>query len=156
MAYNKKELEEQAIDVITKKRLCFIEEAVSYLPCNLKTFYNLKLHELQTIKEAIDKNKTSLKVGLRKKWYESDNGVVQLALYKLICTKEERENLTMNRVDLTNKGEKFVFIDDGLDSEQKLNKYLLRSNLCMFTNIAVLAVFLAINQDVLFYVYLHC
>ena len=117
MAYNKKELEEQAIDVITKKRLCFIEEAVSYLPCNLKTFYNLKLHELQTIKEAIDKNKTSLKVGLRKKWYESDNGVVQLALYKLICTKEERENLTMNRVDLTNKGEKFIFIDDGLDEE---------------------------------------
>lgn len=117
MAYNKNELEKSALDHIKGKRLCFIDEVVAYLPCTAKTFYNLKLHELPTIKEAIENNKTSLKVGLRKKWYESDNGVVQLALYKLICTKEERENLTMNRVDLTNKGEKFVFIDDGLDEE---------------------------------------
>ena len=55
MAYKTKELEKQALEAIEKYKLFFIDDIVSYLPCSTATFYNHKLEELETIKEALKK-----------------------------------------------------------------------------------------------------
>ena len=52
---------------------------------------------LKEIEQALLKNKIDLKVGLRRKWRDSENATLQLALYKLVCTNEERLALSMNQ-----------------------------------------------------------
>jgi len=98
MAYKTAELEEKSLEVIQKYNLFFIEDVVCYLPCGKVTFYEHKLNELNTIKEALDKNKINAKIGLRKKWYKSDNATVQIALYRLICTEDERKALSLQEM----------------------------------------------------------
>lgn len=94
MAYKKAELEATALDAIKKHNLVFIEDVVSFLPCDKTTFYKHKLNESNGIKDALDFNKVRLKVNMRKKWYESDNPALQMGLYKLIGTEEESDRLS--------------------------------------------------------------
>lgn len=111
MAYKTKELEEQAIEAINKFALCFIEEVVSFLPCDKSTFYNHKLHELDSIKELIEENKVKMKVVLRKQWFKSDNITAQLALYKLVGTSEERKNLSLTHTEHSGEVTLMPFLD---------------------------------------------
>jgi len=104
MAYDTKELERQSLEAITKYKLIWIEEVVSYLPCGKVTFYEHKLNELNTIKDAILKNRNDLKVGLRKKWYESDNATTQIALYKLIGTDDESDRINSQKQKVEHSG----------------------------------------------------
>ena len=108
MAYKTKELEKQAIEAIEKYKLFFIEDIVSYLPCNKTTFYEHKLNESNAIKEALTKVKTDIKVSMRSKWYKSDNATLQMGLMKLIGTDEERKKLSQNHTDHTTGGEKLI------------------------------------------------
>ena len=108
MAYKTKELEKQAIEAIEKYKLFFIDDVVSYLPCSTATFYNHKLEELETIKEALKKVRTEIKVSMRSKWYKSDNPTLQMGLMKLIGTDEERKKLSQNHTDHTTGGEKII------------------------------------------------
>lgn len=94
MGYKKSELEAKALKAIQSKKLVFVDDVVTLLPCSRATFYNHGLDKLDVIKEALDANKVSIKSGLRKKWYESDNATVQIALYKLVSTPEEHKKLT--------------------------------------------------------------
>ena len=76
--------------------MLFIEDAVCFLPCSRATFYNHDLDKLDSLKDALQENKTNMKVSLRSKWFKSDNATLQLALMKLICSNEERQKLSMN------------------------------------------------------------
>jgi hypothetical protein len=104
MAYDTKELERQSLEAITKYKLIWIEEIVSYLPCTKGTFYEHNLHESDVLKAAILKNRNDLKVGLRKKWYESDNATVQIALYKLIGTDDESDRINSQKQKVEHSG----------------------------------------------------
>lgn len=106
MAYRAIELEKKAVAAIKKYKLVFIQEVISYLPCSSSTFYEHELEKSETIKEEIEKNKVESKVGMRKKWSDSDNPTLQLALYKLLSTDEEFARLATNNIDHTSKGEK--------------------------------------------------
>jgi hypothetical protein len=114
MAYKTAELEKQALKVIKEKNLYFIEDVVSYLPCGKTTFYERKLNEANSLKEALEENKINTKVGLRKKWYESDNATVQIALYKLISTDEENDRINSQKstIDHLNNGQSFNSLSD--------------------------------------------
>jgi hypothetical protein len=105
MAYDTKELEAQALDAISKYKLIWIEEVVSFLPCTKPTFYDHKLNESYSIKAAIEKNRTDLKIGLRKKWYESENATTQIALYKLIGTESESDRINSQKQKVEHSGE---------------------------------------------------
>lgn len=96
MAHDKKKLEKKALVEIKKRKLIFIEDVVCYLPCSKGTFYNTKLNELDSIKEALDLNKTDIKTSLRSKWYKSDNATLQIALMRLACSDDERKKLSVN------------------------------------------------------------
>lgn len=93
MAYNKSDLEQQALDAIKKHDLVFISEVVSYLPCAKSTFFSKKLDESDSIKEALENNKIEQKKTLRGKWRDSENATVQIALYRLLSDDDENDKL---------------------------------------------------------------
>lgn len=111
MAYDRQEIFEKAKEVTETNRLIFIEEIVSYLPCDRSTFYRFfdpECDEYDTLKALLEKNRVELKTGMRKKWYDSENATLQVALMKLICTDEEahRLNGSVQKVDVTTQGER--------------------------------------------------
>lgn len=104
MAYKSNELFEEAIKQIREKKLFFIEDVVAFLPCSKPTFYDhfkIDSDEFNTIKEELEKNRIAVKANMRKKWYDSDNATLQVALMKLIGTDEERKNLSPSYIDKT-------------------------------------------------------
>lgn len=103
--YDTADLEKQALEAITKKKLVFVEEVVSFLPCDKTTFYAHKLHESNAIKEAIEKNKVDKKLGLRDKMYKAENPTAWVALYKLLGTEEEAERLNGSKQKIEHAGE---------------------------------------------------
>ena len=106
MAYKTEELKRLALEKIEKHRLFFIEDVVAYLPCVKDTFYGHKLHEDKEVQEALFENKVKTKNSLRSKWFGSQNATLQISLYKLICSDEERKALSQSHVDMTTQGEK--------------------------------------------------
>jgi len=99
MALKTEKMIKDCLKAIEKHNLLFIEDIISYVPFSKNTFYTHKLHENDDIKKALDFHRVSMKVGLRKKWYASDNPTVQIALYKLIATESEYERLSGSKED---------------------------------------------------------
>jgi hypothetical protein len=109
MAYDRVKIFEQAKEMIVKHKLFFVEDIVAFLPINKSTFYEffpIESNESNELKGLLETNKTTLKVSMRKKWYDSDNATLQMALMKLISTPEELRKLAMNYTDITTGGEK--------------------------------------------------
>lgn len=102
MKYDIDELFKQACELADKQELLFVDDIIALLPCAKSTFYT-KFPEgsdyLNKIKEIIDRNRVTLKVGLRKKWRDSDSATLQLALYKLLANPQELAALTNYRQD---------------------------------------------------------
>jgi len=112
MAYDRKKLFEQALEVIGKNRLFFIEDVIAMIGISKQTFYDfypVGSDELDQIKTILLKNKAETKVVLRKKWYDGENPTLSLALYKMICTEEERQMLSMQEVKITKGGDQPLF-----------------------------------------------
>jgi hypothetical protein len=121
MAYDRIKIYNQALDLIEKKKLFFIEDVVTLLPIAKKTFYEwfpIDSDECNTIKELLDKNKIDVKNGLRNKWYNGNNPLTQMALYKLIGTEEEYHRIASTKTENKNINiEKPIF--NGLDINVK-------------------------------------
>ena len=108
MAYDKNKLYKQALEVIDKHKLFFVEDVVAYMPCDKTTLYRYfppESNEYNDIKEALDKNKTEIKVSMRSKWYKSDNPTLQMGLMKLIGTDEEAHRLNGSHQKIDQKTE---------------------------------------------------
>jgi hypothetical protein len=121
MAYDRIKIYQQALDLIEKKKLFFIEDVVCLLPCRKSTFYDLfpiDSNEMDTIKELLEKNKIEIKNGLRNKWYNGNNPLTQMALYKLIGTEEEYHRIASTKTENKNINiERPIF--NGLDINVK-------------------------------------
>jgi len=122
MAYDRIKIYQQALDLIEKKKLFFIEDVVTLLPISKPTFYEffeIDSKELNTIKEGLDKNKIEVKNGLRNKWYNGNNPLTQMALYKLIGTEEEYHRIASTKTENKNINiEKPIFGGIDLDVEE--------------------------------------
>jgi hypothetical protein len=121
MAYDRTKIYQQALDLIEKKKLFFIEDVVCLLPISKPTFYDyfqIDSNELNTIKELLEKNKIEIKNGLRNKWYNGNNPLTQMALYKLIGTEEEYHRIASTKTENKNINiERPIF--NGLDINVK-------------------------------------
>lgn len=107
MAYNTKTLKKKAIEVIKKNRLIFIEDVCAMIGISKPCFYDhfkLNSNDYNELNTLLDENKISLKVLLRKKWFDSDNATTQMALYKLCSEPEELKKLSTSHVDMTTNG----------------------------------------------------
>jgi hypothetical protein len=74
----------------------FIEDLVSYYGKSRTYFYEMFPYEsnnYNVLKEAIEKNKTNTKIKLRKKWAVDGNATTEIALYKLVGNKDDRDAL---------------------------------------------------------------
>ena len=91
--YNTEEIKQQAIDAIKENNLLFIGDIMAYVPYSKQTFYTHKLDEVDDIKSLLQKNRSDMKVKMRKKWYESDNETLQIGLMKLISDDDEAHRL---------------------------------------------------------------
>lgn len=123
MAYNRKKIFNQAKEVTVKNKLFFIEDIVSFLPCDKTTFYRFfepNSNEYNELKELLEQNRTELKVSMRSKWYKSNAPALQMALMKLIATPEELRKLSMQFIESenTHKTESPFFGENPLDAKQ--------------------------------------
>ena len=100
MAHDTKKLIIQSLSAIEKYKLFFIEDVVAYVSCSRATFYNHNLDKLDTIKEALSKNKIDIKVSMRNKWYKSESATLQIALMKMIATEDEAHRLNGSRQEI--------------------------------------------------------
>jgi hypothetical protein len=110
--YDRETLKKQALAAIEKHKLFTIEDVVAFIGCARSTFYVYipdKSDEHKEIEELMQRNRIELKISMRKKWFESDAPALQLALYKMIATQDERNALSMSRVDLTSGGDKITW-----------------------------------------------
>ena len=97
MAYDKKKILKDAIELIEKHHLVFMSDVIGLLPISEQTFYTYfpkNSEELEELKNILDKNRISMKSNMRKKWYQSDNATLQVALMKLIATDDEAARLS--------------------------------------------------------------
>lgn len=103
MAYNKKKIFEQAKEAITKNNLFFVNDIWAWLPCGRSWFYDAfpdGSDELDTLKCMLEQNKTRTKSAIRSKLFKSDKAGELLALYRLICTPEERQMLNQQYIEM--------------------------------------------------------
>lgn len=120
MAYDRNKIFKQAQDVIREHNLFFIDDIVAWLPISKPTFYEffpLESNELNELKKMLEDNKVRMKTSIRAKLYKG-KGADLIALYKMICTDEERKAIAMvNKTDLTSGDEplsvKFEIVDGG-------------------------------------------
>ena len=105
---DKDKLKAKAIEVINKNKLIFIEDICAMCGVSKFTFYEkfpIASNDYNELSKMLEENKIALKVGLRKKWFDSDNATTQMALYKLCSTEIEHKKLQQNYSDVTTKGE---------------------------------------------------
>lgn len=99
--------EKEILEVIKNENIFSISDIFAfYKGCSSSTFYNHELEKLESIKRAIEDNKIITKHSLKAKWAESDNPTLQIALFKTICSDDERKQLSQNYTDHTSNGEK--------------------------------------------------
>lgn len=118
MAYDRNKIFKQAQNVIREHNLFFIDDIVAWLPISKPTFYEffpLESNELNTLKKLLEDNKVRMKTSIRAKLYKG-KGADLIALYKMICSDEERKAIAMvNKTDLTSGDEplsvKFEIVD---------------------------------------------
>lgn len=125
--YDREAIFEKCKEVIEQNRLFFIEDVIAFLPISKPTFYvyfPMESYELNTLKEMINKNKVLTKTEMRSRWYQSENPTLQIALYKTICSDDERKMLSTNHTDITTNGKpitrpNIIFGDDeGIEDEE--------------------------------------
>lgn len=111
MKYNKARLYDQAETAIKENNLFFVEDIVAFIPCSKPTFYDyfpIGSDEINNLKGLLEENKVATKSAIRKKLFKSEKAAELLALYRLICTKEEHQKLNQQYIDHTTKGETLV------------------------------------------------
>lgn len=122
MAYNKAKIYEQAQKAIKDNNLFFVEDIVAWLPITKATLYDyfpVDSDEMNTLKSLLDENKTKTKSAIRAKLFRSQKAAELLALYRLICTKEEHQLLNQQYVDHTSKGEKIKTVSDFFPTDEE-------------------------------------
>ena len=105
-AFDRDKLYQQAQTAIKEHNLFFIEDVVAFIPCSKPTFYEhfpIGSNELNNLKDLLEQNKIRTKSAIRAKLYKSPKASELLALYRLICTPEERKMLNQNYIELTGK-----------------------------------------------------
>ena len=121
--YDKNKLYEQSKEAIEKNNLFFIEDIVAWLPCSKATFYEyfpVDSDELNELKGMLEDNKIRTKSSIRAKLFRSEKAGELLALYRLICTPEERRMLNQSYLEVeSNKSNiNITFVDDKGDENK--------------------------------------
>ena len=95
----------EALEVIESKKIAFIDHVWGFTSFSKGTAYNHGLNELNDIREALDRNRSSAKGYMLNKWIKSDNPTLQVAAMRLLSDSEEHKKLNQHYTDLTTNGQ---------------------------------------------------
>ena len=102
---DKEKIIKQAKKLIAEdKGILFIEDVIAELPITKPTLYKWYpkgSEEYNELWELIEKNRIREKKDIRAKLKRSDKASELLALYRMICTDEERKAIAQNYVDIS-------------------------------------------------------
>lgn len=97
------------VDVITRHRVMYIQHIFGYYGgMSRSLFYERGLDKLDTIRNALEKNRCKAKGYMLDKWVASDNPTLQIAAYRMLGDDEERERLIQTKVDVTSAGKQML------------------------------------------------
>ena len=122
--YDKQELVKMAEEAIKRNNLFFVHDIVAWLPCSNSTFYELFPDGSEIyrdyLKRLLNENKLRTKSAIRSKFFKSDKAGELLALYRLICTPDERRMLNQQYIEMNtnDKGLTVNFIDKSKDDDK--------------------------------------
>lgn len=109
MAYTKKQIIQECNVIIeSDHNVCFLSDIFTLSSFNKSTFYKHIVKdsdEYNDIKKALTSNKNRTKQLLRKKWFESKQPTLQLALYKLLADENEFKRISTNSMDINTENE---------------------------------------------------
>jgi hypothetical protein len=106
MGKSKEQHESDILEVIEKNKVMKIQHIFShYLDLKSSQFYNLELEKSESIKDAINLNKTKAVSYMINKWIASENPTLQISAFKVLCDEDERKKLSMQFVESENKHE---------------------------------------------------
>lgn len=102
----KEQHEEEILKLIIKHKIMKIQHIFQhYTDLGSAQFYNLELEKSESIKEAIQTNKSKAVSYMLNKWVGSDNATLQISAFKVLCEDEDRKKLSMQFVESDNKHE---------------------------------------------------
>lgn len=127
MAYDKEEIKKTAIEAIKKHNLFFISDIVAYVPCSRSTFYSYFTEdsdELDEFKELLEQNRVKTKSAIRAKLLQSNKAGELLALYRLVCTPDERRVLNQQYIEMNAKDDSITinFVNRSNSKDKEENK----------------------------------
>lgn len=123
MVYDTKELEQRALKILRENEIVTtIENLASRMGISKVTLYSHGLNELNTIKEAIEKNKIDIKETLRQKWLVSDNPTLQIAVYKLLAEDDEYLKLANAKGELKHSGNVGLYKSNEFEEQIKVDE----------------------------------
>ena len=100
---NKKEKYEELIKATETYEVFFFEDLCNIVAISISTFYRLYPIESSRYKEIasrLDSNRAKAKNAMRKKWFESDNATLQVALYKILGNDNDRKKLCSSFIEV--------------------------------------------------------
>jgi hypothetical protein len=103
MGKTKEQHEKEILDIIVKHKIMKIQHIFQhYTDLGSAQFYNLELEKSESIKEAIQTNKSKAVSYMLNKWVGSDNATLQISAFKVLCEDEDRKKLSMQFVESEN------------------------------------------------------
>ena len=114
--YTREQIFERAKEAIMENNLFFIRDVVAFLPISRGYFYEMfdankddtndtyKDELFGELVEMLEANKIKTKCKIRKKLEKGDKASELLALYRMICTPDERREINQSYIDHTSNG----------------------------------------------------
>ena len=85
-----KEIVSACVCAIEEFNILFLHDAAAYLPVSRTEFYEMEIDLAPEVIDAVEKQRSLAKRMLTEKWLKSDSPTLNIALYKLISSPEER------------------------------------------------------------------
>ncbi len=117
-----KAYEKELLEIIEDRKIMFFSHAFAYASFSPATAYNHGLEKLETIKEALAKNRASGVTYMLNKWIASDNATLQIAAMRIISDENLRRSLNQQYIEQTIKEQPLFNIDIEEDPKSKNDK----------------------------------
>lgn len=117
-----KAYEKELLEIIKERKIMFLNHAFAYASFSPATAYNHDLEKLDTIKDALSKNRTSGVTYMLNKWIGSDNATLQIAAMRIISDEDLRRSLNQQYIEQTIKEQPLFNIDVKESSDSKSDK----------------------------------
>lgn len=125
--FNKKKLYEKSMEALNFGGMFCLADIIGYCGCDRHTYQHYlppESDERVEVEQMLENAKRKSIVSIRQKLYKSTNPGALLALYKMICTPEERDQISYSKTDITSNGKDIKsdpIVVEVIDSRDKVD-----------------------------------